>query len=238
MTTKKKKVILLIVEGGTEAESFQDFINDIERDRAVIFHLIRGDIATREGINDQNCISYINNELKDFEKTNTDKIKLKDIIEIVHLVDLDGTYIEEDDIIEDKDIKKITYRLDKIITKNKFETIKRFKTKSSVLNKLAKTSLIKNITYSIYYSSRNLEHVLHDKIESNLTNREKIKMAYKFRKKFNGDVDEFIKFMSESEFAVEGTHSETWSYIRVGNRSLKRYSNFHLYIKRERKSDS
>ena len=46
MTTKKKKVILLIVEGGTEAESFQDFINEIERDRAVIFHLIRGDIAT------------------------------------------------------------------------------------------------------------------------------------------------------------------------------------------------
>lgn len=107
-----------------------------------------------------------------------------------------------------------------------------------MLNKLAKTSLIKNIPYSIYYSSRNLEHVLHDNIQSNLTNREKIKMAYQFRKKFNGDVDKFIKFMSESEFAVEGTHSETWSYIRVGNRSLKRYSNFHLYIKRERQSNS
>ncbi len=234
MARNQKKVVLLIVDGTSDAISFEMFFSEIKSDKNIKFQCVRGCVATKLGVTPQNCTDYIKDQIEEFINTNPYKIRISDIIEIVHIVDLDGTYINENNIEEDKSIPYIIYKENKIITKSKYETSKRSKTKASVLDRLVRSKNIKmdkkTIPYSIYFCSKNLEHVLHNDTRSGLTLKEKTRLAYKFQKQYKGNTDEFIKFMSEGEFAVPGNYYETWSFVKVGNRSLSRYSNLHLYL--------
>lgn len=234
----KKGVILIIVEGGSEATSFHDFLKKIEREKNVAFHLVQGDITTQNNITPKTIESAIKDQLIRFEETNTDKLKISDLVEIVHLVDTDGTYIDKNNILEQKNIPFIQYDEDKIVTKDKCETEKRLEKKSIILNELSKYNHIKgtykkkqyNLHYSIYYFSRNLDHVLHNSTTNGLMPFEKMKLAYQFRKRFNGDINNFVSYMNSRDFIVPGNYEETWNFIKIGKNSLKRYSNFHLYI--------
>ena len=71
--------------------------------------------------------------------------------------------------------------------------------------------------------SCNLEHVLHNKINS--TNREKENMALEFAKKYKENIKGFIEFMSKSSFSVSGDYSKTWQYIKTDLHSLERHTN-------------
>ncbi len=80
----------------------------------------------------------------------------------------------------------------------------------------------------MYYFSCNLEHVLHDKI--NMDDNFKMEVAEKFADTYYGREHEFINFIRNDEFAVTGDFKETWSFIKKGNNSLRRYCNFHLFF--------
>jgi len=60
--------------------------------------------------------------------------------------------------------------------------------------------------------------------------KKKIMCARDFDLKYADDPNGFIRFMKDDSFAVRGTYSETWTFIKQGVRSLERYSNFGIEL--------
>ena len=49
--------------------------------------------------------------------------------------------------------------------------------------------------------------------------------------RYAGAEKEFIDFISDSEFAVDGRYRETWDFIKEDLNSLNRHCNLHLFFK-------
>ncbi len=97
--------------------------------------------------------------------------------------------------------------------------------------RLVGTGKIRAIPYRIYYMSCNMDHVLHDKRNSN--DEEKEADAYRFAGRYKGDVMRFLRFMCESDFSVGGDYRDSWKYIEDGFRSLERHSNLCVCLQPE-----
>lgn len=84
------------------------------------------------------------------------------------------------------------------------------------------TKNVWGIPYNVYYMSCNLDHVLHDKLNS--TDAEKEQDAYDFAKHYEDDLPGFLDFISNSDFSVQGYYVDTWKYIKVNLHSLERHT--------------
>jgi hypothetical protein len=224
---KTKKIALFIVEGITDEISLGLILSKIiEKDKIVRFKIINGDMTTQNGVNLSNIYMKITNYIKDF--ISRDIYKKSDILNVIHLVDTDGVYINDDLILENK-LESLEYSTECIYTKNIDHIKKRNKQKSQILNKLISTNIIyTNLPYRVYFFSSNLEHVLHNK--QRVSPFQKRKYAELFVDKFITDPVSFIEFINREEFALTGTYKETWDFIKKDTNSLKRYTNFNLYI--------
>ena len=168
---------------------------------------------------------YIDDEIK--KSISKKYFKKSDIIQIIHIVDLDGTYIDPNNVVY-HDNDKIEYCSDCIKTKNVQGTINRNNCKARILNKLSSTNIINGIPYRIFFFSTNLEHVLHN--VQNATREEKNNLAQNFEDRFYDKPKDFIKFINNKDFAINKEYEETWNFIKKENNSLKRYTNFNLYF--------
>ena len=93
--------------------------------------------------------------------------------------------------------------------------------------KLSSTGKVHDIRYRLYFNSCNLEHVLYNELKD-FSDDEKEEMADDFADKYEGKVQDFIDFISDSAVAVSGTYKQTWKYIEKDKNSLQRHSNMHL----------
>ena len=59
---------------------------------------------------------------------------------------------------------------------------------------------------------------------------DKRKYAEKFEDRFIQSPISFIEFMNNPEFALDGEYKDTWEFIKKDTNSLKRYTNFNLYL--------
>ena len=105
MKKKAKKVILFLVEGASDLTSLE-FIDNINTDETIKFQITSGDVTSKLNITSQNCREEINKILLSFLERS--KLRKTDIIKIIHILDIDGVYIPEINIIEDKNKKKIS----------------------------------------------------------------------------------------------------------------------------------
>lgn len=105
MKKKAKKVILFLVEGASDLTSLE-FIDNINTDETIKFQITSGDVTSKLNITPQNCREEINKILLSFLERS--KLRKTDIIKIIHILDIDGVYIPEINIIEDKNKKKIS----------------------------------------------------------------------------------------------------------------------------------
>lgn len=212
MATKEKKVLLFIVEGISDKVSLQAVLESYFDSSKVQISVVRSDI-TQESL-PTTIKTNLNFNIQRF--CNIEKLKIKDIQRVIHIVDTDGTFVPENSIIQNIDNKIISYTETKIITKNKDSIIKRNKNKSAVLSILYK---MKNLTvtagqsntsipYSVYYFSRNLEHVLHNRIET-LTDEDKKELSNQFDEEYDGNAEKFKIFISDANFAVSGDYATT-----------------------------
>ncbi|MCF0225024.1 MAG: hypothetical protein HUK20_12210, partial [Fibrobacter sp.] len=169
-----------------------------------------------------------------FEQVKTycsrEKISPKDIIKVVHLVDTDGAFVPNDAVEENASTKNVIYEQNKIIAKSKKSIESRNKCKSDILKRLSTMPLLNNMDYCIYYLSRNLEHVLHNRADD-VSDIEKKMLSEKFDDEFADDLDGFLEFIKDEAFAVPCNYRESWEFIGQGCNSLKRYSNLHLLFK-------
>ena len=226
MKKKAKKVILFLVEGASDLTSLE-FIDNINTNETIKFQITSGDVTSKLNITPQNCREEINKILLSFLERS--KLRKTDIIKIIHILDIDGVYIPEINIIEDKNIKKFLYTINGIVAPSKENVQKRNESKKQIVEKLLVTSKINSIPYEMYYMSCNLEHVLHDKLEDILED-EKKELANKFADRFYEKEIEFIDFINNKDFKVLGDYKATWDFIKKDLNSVNRYSNFWLFF--------
>lgn len=226
MKKKAKKVILFLVEGASDLTSLE-FIDNINTNETIKFQITSGDVTSKLNITPQNCREEINKILLSFLERS--KLRKTDIIKIIHILDIDGVYIPEINIIEDKNIKKFLYTINGIVAPSKENVQKRNESKKQIVEKLLVTSKINSIPYEMYYMSCNLEHVLHDKLED-ISEDEKKELANKFADRFYEKEIEFINFINNKDFKVLGDYKATWDFIKKDLNSVNRYSNFWLFF--------
>lgn len=226
----RTKVILFIVEGFSDKEALNGILSELYEDKSIVFSIVDGDITTQNSTRSENIREKIGDCIK--RAIQRDKFLKTDIDLVIHLIDTDGVYIPDNNIIENKDLK-VKYTETHIET-NEVENIKkRNDKKRSILNILSSMSSIykgKNIIpYRMFYMSCNLEHVLHN--IQNAVDNEKVNLAERLEDEYIDNPEEFVKFMSNSSFTVQGGYKETWEFIKKDLNSLNRYSNFHLFFK-------
>ena len=225
MPKHEKKVILFLVEGESDAVSFEGLLKEFFNSFDVRIHILRCDITTRDNPLPSEILSKFKAPIDNFFSTS--KLLKSDILRIVHFIDTDGAFVSEDCVLSANQ-KKVSYTEDKILAPNPDGIICRNAIKSAVLRKLCSTNTIyKDIPYQIYFFSRNLEHVLHNCIE-NLTDSQKARLSDEFDARFENKLNDFIKFITDETFAVSGDYKNTWRFIQQNTNSLKRYSNIHL----------
>ena len=222
----RRKIVLVIVEGPSDADSLELYFSKFFDSNTVHMKIMYGDITSKRGINQSNIKARLGNEIKVYAENN--HFKAADVQQIIHLVDMDGAFVDDSVSIEDETKDKFVYTLKSVIVPNRQVDIERNEHKRENLNTLSsRTSVMwNNIPYKIYYMSCNLDHVLHDK--PNATDEEKKANSLAFTEMYYDDINAFIKFISESTFSQCTGYKESWDYIKQDNHSLKRNSNLGL----------
>lgn len=220
----EKKVIAFIVEGPSDEAALGSIMKEYFSGNEVQFVVVHGDITLKDYVSMDGIIIKINEQIESIKKKY--RYKQDDFIKIIHLVDTDGVYVPEADVKE-ADVEHLQYYEDHIEAKDASAIIERNKRKGDILYKLRKTGKVHDIPYRVYYNSCNLEHVLYGELKD-FSDEEKQILSDDFADKYDGKVDEFIEFISDSGIAVMGTYQRTWDYIEKGTNSLQRHTNMWL----------
>lgn len=220
----EKKVIAFIVEGPSDEAALGSVMKEYFSSNEVRFVVVHGDITLKDYVSADNILVKINEQIESVK--NKYRYKQNDFIKIIHIVDTDGVYIPDTEIKE-ADVEEIQYYVDHIEAKNVSAIIERNERKGDILFKLRRTGKVNGIPYRIYYNSCNLEHVLYDELKD-FSDDEKQLLSDEFAEAYEGKVDEFIMFISDSAVAAPGTYQKTWDYIEKDTNSLNRHTNMHL----------
>lgn len=224
----EKEVVLVIVEGPSDEEALGAILSRYFDENEVRVYVRRGDITTEKGNKCSNIISKVNECVKQHMALYS--LRRTDYKEIIQVADMDGAFIPDDAIVEDKDAYKPIYSEKEIHTNHPEGIMKRNAQKRENMNRLITTSAIGKIPYHIYYMSSNLDHVLYNKLNS--TNDEKENDAHNFAEKYKDDLNGFKAFIRESDFSVIKDFMDSWDYIKQGNHSLERHTNFGLCLEK------
>lgn len=224
----RKKIVFVIVEGPSDEEALGVILNRIYDSNTIYVHVMHCDVTTEFGVNSGNIVAKIGNLVKRYAGRT---FRSSDFSQIIHVTDMDGAFIPNDAIVEDSTAEKPFYSITEIRTHNKSGVENRNRQKQENLKRLFSTYNVWNIPYRIYYMSCNLDHALYGVLNS--TDDEKENNAFAFAIKYRDDIDGFISYISESDFSVSGSYSQSWQYIREGLHSLERHTNFGLCFKAE-----
>lgn len=223
-----KKIVFVIVEGPSDEEALGVILSRIYCSDTVYVHIMHKDITTEfNNIPNKNIFTMISAEIRRYADSN--HFKKDDFKEIIHLVDMDGAFIPNDNVIEDTAAVKPQYSITEIRTCNKQGIENRNGRKRANINSLCCRSKIWDVPYRIFYMSCNLDHVLYDKQNSN--DDEKERDSFSFAKFYKDKIPEFIDFISNSEFSVINGYKESWDFIKQDLHSLERHSNLGLCFK-------
>ena len=220
---REKKVVAVIVEGPSDEAALGPSIQDYFSTDEVRFIVVHGDITTNGTLTHETIISRI------YDLINTIKSRYRyrnsDFLRIIHLCDTDGAFAS--DSIVEADVGSIRYYTDHVEVRDAKALQDRNERKAAVLFRLRSTQKINGIPYRIYYNSCNLEHVLWNRLR-HINSREKIRLADEFAERYEGKLEDFIRFITDPELAVPGTYRDTWEFIEEDTNSLNRHTNIHL----------
>lgn len=164
MSSNPKKVVLFLVEGVSDELALGPMLSKIIQSDQVRVQVMHGDITSDYY---RSTPAIITNKIKDIVRLFLGNVyRIDDIAEIVHIVDSDGVYISDSQILSDT-CEKTTYRDATIRTQYSHEIKKRNAFKRTVLNMLSQRTSIRlgrgsseEIPYRLLYMSCNLDHVI------------------------------------------------------------------------------
>ena len=224
----RRKIIFIIVEGPSDDDALGVIFSRIYDKSTVHVEVVHGDISSERGNNTGNIVGKVGDLLKQYAKSN--HYSKSDFLEVIHIMDTDGTFIPDEKVVEDSSLREPRYSLTEICCSNPEQIQSRNKRKSENMDKLSKQNQIwVSIPYRCYYMSSNLDHVLHNLL--NCSAEEKEKNALHFVNKYKSSLREFLQFLCESDFSVKTGYRESWDFIKEGLHSLERHSNLGLCFK-------
>lgn len=239
----RHKVIVFLVDGPSELNALSltlsSLYDSIDPGYEVYFPPMTedgvehwGDLTSKYGINPdtiEKCIDKL--YFKDFLKKQ--KLYPKDISEIIHILDMDGAYIPDEDVIcgtNPTGADKVFYDRGRIITTNVDGIVERNRRKRENIDYLCSLDKIKidskSIPYSVYFFSSNLDHFLHN--DANIAEgKEKAAKANSFALQYVDDPHAFVAAISSTPGAlVDMSLEESWAFIRErGSHSIERHTN-------------
>lgn len=223
-----KKVVFLIVEGPTDEDALGVIFQRFFDKNTVRVKVIHGDITTDRRVNDSNILNCLKETVQ--KSLNEYRLRKTDLLRIIQLTDTDGAFIPDSAIVYDENAESPVYSTENIKTNNVEGLILRNQRKRANLIKLSGTRNIwKDIPYSVFYMSCNLDHALYNGL--NLTDEEKEEKATQFAEKYKDDIPAFLTFIRESGFSVVDDYISSWSFIQQELHSLERYSNVGICFK-------
>ena len=223
-----QKIILAIVEGQSDRDSLETIFNELtKRNPNVVFAITSGDVLQRPDVNSKNVLSKIKDVVEDY--ITRYKYYKSDILRVIHLVDIDGAFLNKDKIIH-KETEYIEYQEEGIYTEDVDYIANRNEKKKLLLKFIStKQKVWKTIPYNVFFFSCNLEWVLHDSKEY-YTLEEKCDLAIDFTERYQDDLDGFIEFINSDDIAAPGDYKKSWEYIESVNNGIVRKSNLHLFV--------
>ena len=219
----EKKVIAVIVEGPSDENAIGGILKEYFSSEEVQFAVVHGDITSNDLTTVDNVITKIN-ELIDGIRTKYG-YRWDDFVKVIHIADTDGVFTKNS--VNESEVEGIKYYEDHMEGDNVEAIERRNKHKAEILFKLYSTGKVHDIGYRIYFNSCNLEHVLYGVLKD-FSDEEKEEMSDVFAEKYDGNVNDFISFISDETVAVPGTYKTTWRFIEKEKHSLERHSNMHL----------
>lgn len=137
----RKKILFVIVEGSSDDEALGVILSRIYDKNSVYIHITHGDITTRFNYApNKNIFTMISDMIRGY--ANSNHFRKSDFKEIIHIVDMDGAFIPDDNIIEDPTAEKPQYLHAEIRTCSKRGIIERNKMKRGSINSLCCRSTI------------------------------------------------------------------------------------------------
>lgn len=221
----RRKIVYIIVEGPSDDEALGVILNQIYDKNVVHVKITHGDITSEKSVTSGNIAARIGDLVREYAKSN--HFKAADFQEVIHLIDMDGSYIPDDAVHEDADAGKPFYTTTGIYTSKPERLIARNKHKSDNINRICFLSKVwGKVPYRAFYMSSNLDHVLYNKL--NTTDEDKENDAYEFAKKYREHLEDFLAFILESDFSVCDDFKQSWEYIKEEKHSLERHSNLGI----------
>ena len=237
----KKKVVLFIVEGLSDMAALerplQNLLEGNEQGIEATFLIAECDVTSDFRNNPSNIEQKINRFYFEPFFSANDFYYPKDVMEVVHIVDLDGTFIPEENCYafdaEHFATGRFVYDPPYVYGETAEAVIARNRQKALNIKHLLTLDTIKvdskTCPYSIFFFSSNIDHYLHDRL--NLCGREKIERAERFADCCDEDPEWFVRRICQHAQALKGmTHEESWAYIMEGANSVKRHTNFNIYL--------
>ncbi|MHD0398304.1 hypothetical protein ACY2DA_10710 [Staphylococcus simulans] len=172
----KNKILIALVEGDTDEALINVLVEKFERNIDFQVHIVRCDLFaeyTRKSIK-QNVGDWIKKEV-----LNKYKLKKKDIIAIIQVIDIDAVFISE--VRTNDQIDRVLYYSNRIEVPNekrKDEIIDRNKNKSGKINQMITTKVLSDIEYRLFFFSCNLEHAIFNQF--NVMQEEKDDLIFEY----------------------------------------------------------
>jgi len=135
MATKEKRVLLFLVEGISDKVSLQSIFEDYFDSKKVQISVMRYDITQEE--NSAEIKSKLNEKIQEF--CSIEKNKVGDLKKVIHIVDTDGAFVNQERVLQNDGTSKTSYSEEFINAKKRESIIQRNQNKTSVLNILSKT---------------------------------------------------------------------------------------------------
>lgn len=226
----KKQVVLFLVEGPCDQTALENGISSLyeladKNILEVFFHVTKGDITSNNNITTRNIKSHIRDILT--KTCIKNRLTPDDFFQIIQIVDLDGTYIPEENAKEDPSKENFYYENNYIFNRDRDAIIRRNKDKKKKLDYLLSLDKIDNVKYRVLFFSSNLDHFLFN--DANLSQKQKEDEAIAFSfNELNTFVDVFLK---DPDAANKKDYEKSWKYIKEGTNSLKRHTNVDLLIR-------
>ena len=217
----------------TDDEDDEEFTEEIE-------YAYGGDITTSSFVTPSNIESKITRR---FIRPATKKegIYPKRIIKVIHIVDLDGAYLPDENVVpysgEHGENGKPFYDGEKglIEATDVAAIIDRNERKRKNLEHLLalpeqKIKIkTKSIPYEIYFFSSNLDHFINN--DANIESGKK-HLADCFMRSYGLDTEKFTGFFFEDSGSIGHMgYEESWDFIKKGSNSVKRFTNIDCLIR-------
>lgn len=222
----RSKPILFVVEGKSDKVSLEGAVRNIVRENP--YFIIQSDVTSDNHICPANIERVLATRLEN--ELWKRRVKLKDFLKVVHLIDTDAAYLSDDKIEENVLNNGTTYMSAKIIVRNKENIVDRNKRKRFNIQMLLDTEKLKGVPYSLYYCSVNLEHAFHNNPNACTVNQ-KIYLSNKMDDTYGDDPAAFIALLKSPEVCKFATYRDSWRYIQDEKNALERASNLYFAFK-------